>query len=214
VPNDFDSADIHSYNSDISGHVTQAHGWMNANGRSTMPLWLSEWATYRGGYTNAGTGVKTVINNLIRGSRPGNDYVYGSHLFTFYDWDGFNGGFQNFEGLVDKNGAKRSTYFAFRMASRALNGCKPTFQATSNNSSIMGIATKTATGQVQVLLTNSASNTTHSVTVDISAHKLTGTGTLNRYDSTHLDTQDGTPSLVNGRVTVSVPGTAAVLLVF
>ena len=44
-------------------------------------------ATYRGGYQSASIGVKTVLNNLIRGARPGNTHIDGSHLFTFYDWD-------------------------------------------------------------------------------------------------------------------------------
>jgi hypothetical protein len=214
IPNEFDSADIHSYNSDISGHVQQAHGWLNATGHSTMPLWLSEWATYRGGYQNAGTGVKTLINNMIRGSRPGNDYVYGSHMFTFYDWDGFNGGFQNFQGLVDINGNKLSSYYGFQMAAKALNGCKPTYQSTTSNSNLLAITTKDTAGAVYLLVTNSAASTSYTVDANLSALKMTGTGTMYQYDATHLNTVVGNPVLSNGHVTFTIPGTAAVLFVF
>src|SRR5918996_808849 len=128
IPRIFPVVDYHNYSGNILSGNQTVHGHMNANGFANAELWLSEWATYRGGYTNASTGVKTIINNLIRGSQPANDHIDGSHLFTFYDWDGFNGGFQNFEGLVDRNGVKRSSFYATRLGTRALQGCKTTYQ--------------------------------------------------------------------------------------
>src|SRR6266536_5604351 len=44
---------------------------MNQTGHGSYPLWLSEWATYRGGYENVSTALGTVLDNLVRGSRPG-----------------------------------------------------------------------------------------------------------------------------------------------
>ncbi|HET6313399.1 MAG TPA: hypothetical protein VFH60_06150, partial [Chloroflexia bacterium] len=208
----FDSVDIHNYNSDTTSYTRQVHGWMNANGKANAPLWLSEWATYRGGYQNAGTGVKTIINNLIRGSRPGNDYIYGSHLFTFYDWDGFAGGFQNFQGLVGPTGTKLASFYALRMGTRALNGCKATYQSTANNSNLLAITTKDAAGSVYLLVTNSAANTSYTVDANLSALLSSGTGTLYQFDSTHNDVVNGSPVLSNGHVTFPIPGTSAILL--
>jgi hypothetical protein len=210
----FDSVDIHNYNSDITSYTQQVHGWMNADGKATAPLWLSEWATYRGGYQNAGTGVKTIINNLIRGSRPGNDYIYGSHLFTFYDWDGFSGGFQNFQGLVGPTGTRLAGFYALRMGARALNGCKTTYQSTATNSNLLAITTKDAAGKVYLLVTNSAANTSYTVNADLSALLSSGTGTLYQFDATHNDVVNGSPVLSNGHVTLTIPGTTAILIQF
>jgi hypothetical protein len=213
IPDAFDSVDIHNYSSDITGYTRQVHGWMNATGHPDYPVWLSEWATYRGGYDSASKGVGLVINNLIRGSRPGDDHIYGSHLFTFYDWDGFAGGFQNFEGLVDRDGNRLSSYYAMRLANRALVGCRPTYQATASNTSLLAIATTDGAGAVRVLVTNSSQRSV-SVDLDLSALRTSGTGTQRQYGAQHLDVVVGTPSLVNGHVTFAIPGTTAMLLEF
>jgi hypothetical protein len=213
IPAHFDSVDVHNYSSDITGYTREVHGWMNATGHSDYPVWLSEWATYRGGYDRASKGVGLVINNLIRGSRPGDDYIYGSHLFTFYDWDGFSGGFQNFEGLVDRDGNKRSSYYAMRLANRALVGCRPTYQATASNSRLLAIATQDEAGAVYVLVTNSGPKEV-SVDVDLSALRTSGTGTQWQYGAEHPDVVLGTPSLVDGHVTFAMPGTTAMLFKF
>jgi hypothetical protein len=214
IPHYFDSVDIHNYNSDITGYTQQVHGWMNTTGHADYPLWLSEWATYRGRYDNASIGVKTVINNLIRGARPGNDHIDGSHLFTFYDWDGFNGGFQNFEGLVDRNGARRSSFYGFRLASRALGSCRPTYQSTTSNSNLLAITTKDSQGSVYLLVTNSAAKTSYTIDANLSALLTSGTGTMWQYNASHQDVIVGNPALSSGHVSFMIPGTAAVLMKF
>jgi len=210
----FDSVDIHNYNSDITSYTQQVHGWMNQYNKANAPLWLSEWATYRGGYNGASLAIKTVVNNMIRGSRPGNDYIYGSHLFTFYDWDGFSGGFQNFEGLVDINGNRRLTFYAVRMANRALVGCRPTYQSTASNNYLMSITTQDAQGNLYLLVTNTSAKTTYTVDANLSALRQSSTGTMWQFDATHQDVVVGNPVLSNGHVTFTIPGTSAVLLKF
>jgi hypothetical protein len=209
----FDSVDVHTYNSDISGYVTTVRGQMAADGFGSAPLWLSEWGTYRGGYDSASKGVGLVVTNLIRMSSP-STYVYGSHLFTLYDWNGFSGGFQNFQGLINATGTRLSSYYGLRIATRALVGCRPTYQSTSAQANLTAITTKDASGAYYVLIANNASNTTYTTTVDLSALKTTGTGTEWQYDATHNDVVVATPSLSAGKVMVSVPGTSAILLKF
>jgi hypothetical protein len=155
-----------------------------------------------------------VINNLIRGARPGIDHIDGSHLFTFYDWDGFHGGFQNFQGLVDRNGARQASFYAFRLANRALNGCKATYQSTASNGNLLAITTKDAAGQVYLLVTNSARKIAYTVDANLSALLTSGTGTMWQFDSAHLDVATGSPVLTNGHVTFTIPGTTAVLIRF
>jgi hypothetical protein len=214
VGSSFDSLDIHDYNSDVRSYVESAHGWLNADGYPNDPVWLSEWATYRGGYQNASKGVSLVLKNLIYMSYPGNDYVYGSHLFTFYDWAGFSGGFQNFQGLVAADGTRTSSFYALQMATRALVGCRPTYQSTTSSSNLLAITTKDATGHYSLLVLNMSANTSYSVNADLSKLLTTGTGTQWQYDATHNDTVVGSPTLSNGHVTVTIPGSAAVLLQF
>jgi len=208
-----DDFDVHNYSSDISSYTQQVHGWMNQTGHGSYPLWLSEWATYRGGYENVSTALGTVLDNLVRGSRSGNDHIDGSHLFTFYDWGGFSGGFQNFEGLVGPSGAKLKSFYALRMGTRALKGCRPTYQATTSTSNLLAIATTDATGAVYLLVINDG-RSSQTVDANLSALKTTGTGTQWQLDATHDDTVVANPSLSNGHVTLSMPKMAAVLLKF
>jgi hypothetical protein len=212
VGSHFTVVDYHNYGGNILSGNQTLHGHMNANGFANAELWLSEWATYRGGYSNASTGVKTIINNLIRGSQPANDHIDGSHLFTFYDWDGFNGGFQNFEGLVDENGLKRSSFYATRLGTRALQSCKTTYQSTTNNSNLLAITTRDTGGNIYLLVTNSAANTSYTVDANLSALITSGTGTMWQYDASHLDVIVGSPVLNNGHVTFNIPGTSAILI--
>jgi hypothetical protein len=214
IPDAFDTVDIHNYSSDISGYTRQVHGWMNSTGHGARQVWLSEWATYRGGYDQATTGVNTVLANMIRGARPGDDHIDGSHLFTFYDWDGFSGGFQNFEGLVGPTGTKRLSFYALRMGIRALGGCRPTYQSTASSGDLLAITTRDALGQVFLLVTNSARRTSYSIDANLSALATTGTGTMWQFSATSADQVVGSPVLSNGHVTFTIPGAAAVLLRF
>lgn len=214
VPSYFDSVDIHDYNSDVSSYVETVHGWLNSTGHGNYPLWLSEWGTYRGGYDNAGTGVKLIVNNLIRMSGGASDQVFGSHVFTFYDWNGFSGGFQNFQGLVDASGSKRASYYALRMAIRALLGSRPTYASTTSTSDLTAITARDSAGGTYLLLTNTAASKTYSVDADLSALVTSGTGTMWQVDATHNDVIVGTPALSNGHVSFPIPGQAAVLLKF
>jgi hypothetical protein len=209
----FDSVDIHDYNSDISGYVEKVHGWMDSTGHSSYPLWITEWGTYLpGNYTSASFSV-SLIQNLIRASQPGADYVYGSHIFALYDWSAGTGGFANggFQGLIDASGNRRPAYYATRIGIRALQGCRPTYASTSSTSDLMAITTKDASGQVWLLVTNSSS-TAHSVTADLSALVTSATATMWQFDSTHNDVVVAQPVLAGGRVTFTVPATAGVLL--
>jgi hypothetical protein len=215
----FDTMDVHNYNADITGYTEHMHGWMHRYGKAQAELWLSEWATYRGGYQLASTGVNTVLNNLIRGARPGDDHIDGSHLFTFYDWDGSHGGSQhvdwsNFQGLVGPTGTRLASFYAFRMGIRALNGCKVTYQSTTSDSHVLAITTKDAQGTVSLLVTNSAAQKPYTVDADVSALVTSGTGTMWQFDATHHDVIVGHPTLSNGHITFTIPGTAAILITF
>jgi hypothetical protein len=213
----FDTVDVHNYNADITGYIQRMHGWMNQYGKPGAELWLSEWATYHGGYQSVGTGVNTVLNNLIRGARPGHDHIDGSHLFTFYDWDGSDSGsrkvgWANFQGLVGPTGTRLASFYAFRMGIRALNGCKTTYQSTTSDSHVLAITTKDSEGTMSLLVTNSSRETSYDVQADLSALIMSGTGTLWQFDATHQDVIVGHPTLSNGHIAFTIPSTAAILI--
>ncbi|MEG4143441.1 MULTISPECIES: hypothetical protein [unclassified Microcoleus] len=53
---------------------------------------------------------------MIRGSQPGDNYIYGSHIFCLYGW-----GKQGLaECLLGDGGKRRAGYYALRMGIRAL----------------------------------------------------------------------------------------------
>jgi hypothetical protein len=214
VPDAFDSVDIHSYTWDAQGDVLQVRSWMNANGFAGAPLWLSEWGTDEPWYTAPLTGVDLIGSNLIRLSSPGS-YVNGSHLFPFYDWGGDpDVPWTQFQGLINREGERLTSFYGLRIATRALQGCRPTYQSTTSDVNLTAITTKDGSGSVYLLVTNASETTSYIATVELSALKKTGEGEEWLYDATHNDVLVGKPVLTDGHATVSLPATSTVLLKF
>jgi hypothetical protein len=214
VPEAFDSVDVHNYSWYAQDYVSQVRAWMNANGFAGAPLWLSEWGADEPWYTAPRTGVGLIGSNLIRLSSPGS-YVDGSHLFPFYDWGGTpDVPRTQFQGLINREGERRTSFYGLRIATRALQGCRPTYQSTTSEANLTAITTKDGSGAVYLLVTNASETTSYVATVDLSALKTTGKGKEWRYDATHPDVLVGTPVLTDGHVTVLLPATSTVLLKF
>jgi hypothetical protein len=214
VPNDFNMMDVHDYEADISSYVQQVHGWMTQYGYP-KPLWITEWGEYphkgiKIPYSwDASSGVERIVENMIRGSQPGDDYVYGSHIFSLYDW-----GTGYLSGLIAHDGSIRSNgYYPFRLAARALQGCRTTYESTSSTGDLMAITTQDASGDVYLLVANSSRND-HTVDADLSALLTSGTGTMWRYDANTLDQIVGNPTLSSGHVTFDIPSNSAIVIQF
>jgi hypothetical protein len=161
----FDSLNVHWYAWwDKGEFVRRMHALLAESGHPDYPIWLSEWGTYDVSYDEWYMGL-AVVENLIRFSQPGDDHVYGSHLFSFYDWvyEG-NGGW----GIIKGDGTRHSTYYALRLANRALSGAKPTFKATADQGDLMAIATKDPDGKLNLLVLNWSENVTYNVRADLS----------------------------------------------
>jgi hypothetical protein len=214
VPDAFDSVAIHNYEWCVQGYVSQVRSWMHASGFAGAPLWLSEWGADEPWYTAPHTGVDLIGSNLIRLSSPGS-YVDGSHLFPFYDWGGDpDVPRTQFQGLINRAGERRTSFYGLRIATRALRGCRPTYQSTTSEANLTAITTKDGSGTVYLLVTNASETTSYLATVDLSALKTTGEGQEWRYDATHHDGLVGTPVLTAGHVTAWLPTTSTVLLKF
>src|SRR5712691_1288061 len=212
VPTFFDTVDFHSYERDISSSVEQRHAWMNTTGHPDYPLWLSEWGTYTGGYDQVSFAIN-LIDNLIRGSRPANDYVYGSNIFALYNWDTQSQG--PLQGLVAGNGKRTVSYYAFRLGIRALQGCRPTYRSTTGNSNLVAITTKDQEGNIYLLVTNQDKINSYNVDADLSA-LLTGPSraTTWQFDTFHMDELVNNGALSNGHATFRIPSDAALLFKF
>jgi len=172
VPKYFDTVNIHNYDLDISAYVRQVRQWMQGTAHGRSALWLGEWGTYAGGYDDLDFSLN-LLKNMIRGSRPGDTYVDGSHLFSLYDW-GREG---MFEGLVDAEGDRRLSYYAFRMGIRALQGGRPVYLTTTSAPDVLAIATQDGPQQTYLLLVNDGSETQY-LTTDVSSRVRQGDTTL------------------------------------
>jgi hypothetical protein len=158
--------------------------------------------------------VDLIGSNLIRLSSP-DSYVNGSHLFLFYDWDRDpDVPWTQFQGLITREGQRRTSFYGLRIATRALQGCRPTHQSTTSEANLTAITTTDGSGAIYLLVTNASKTTSYLATVDLSALKTTGKGHEWRYDAAHQDVLVGAPVLTDGQVTVWLPATSTVLLKF
>ncbi|MGL5058679.1 MAG: hypothetical protein ACRC62_01760, partial [Microcoleus sp.] len=117
ISNYFDTVNFHNYDADISDYTRKVRGWMQGTSLASAQLWVGEWGSYEKSYNNLSLAL-SLIENLIRGSQPGDNYIYGSHVFCLYDW----GGPGLSEGLLGPVGERRAGYYALRMGIRVLQG--------------------------------------------------------------------------------------------
>lgn len=203
----FDSVDIHYYGLDIRDNVKRVRTWMKETGNENRPLWLTEWGSYHNQYDSIPFGI-SLINNLIYGSSPGLDYVYGSDIFSLYDFD------TTPLGLIRYDGVRRADYYAVRLAIRALQGCRPTYRSVTSTNALVAITTKDSDGNTYLLVTNRDSKANYAVTANLSALLSTGSAVRWQFDANHMDTISGQQILRNGLTTFVIPANGAILLKF
>jgi hypothetical protein len=194
----FNTTDIHAYSQDNSTYVAKVHGWMNDYGHGSDPLWISEWGTWHQNKYDSFSFVKAVfVPNLIHGSLPGNDYVYGNSLFGVYDWGDY------IAGVIGPGPYYRTGYYAMRLAARGLNGAMTTYATTGADDVI---TTQDASGNIYVTMGATRDGT---VDVDMSALATNGSCTVWHWSGTVMDEVVATPALVNGHVVFDIPTGAA-----
>lgn len=210
IPTSFDIINVHNYNWDISTYVQQVHQWMDNTIHAQSPLWLGEWGTYTEGYNDLNFSLN-LIKNMIRMSQPGDTHVYGSHIFSLYDWRGGEGGFS---GLINAQGEHRLSYYAFRMGIRALQGGQTVLSTEfSQNNDLTAIATKRTTETIYLLVVN-AGSLTYDLTADISTLLSEGTGTVWQLSDQIADETISSQPFTAGRLPISVPTKSAILVEF
>jgi hypothetical protein len=203
VPDDFDSVNVHNYDLDISSYVRQVRQWMQASNHAHSPLWLGEWGTYTTGYEDFEFSL-TLIKNLIRMAQPGDTHVNGSHIFSLYDW----GSYPYFEGLIEADGNRRLSYYAFRMGIRALQGGKSvllTALSEPQNNDLMAIATQEPDEAIYHLLLVNSSAHEEWLSVDWSNLLSTGQATIREFSEAVHDEVIDEFSVTNGELERSLP---------
>ena len=208
VSDQFTTLNVHDYDASIDPYVRQVRGWSVDAGRGRDPLWLGEWGTYTGGYDDRGFSV-TVVQNVQRGSTPGPGHVDGSLIFSLYDWVGDKAE-DVFHGLIGADGHLTWSYYAFRMAARALQGAQATYPVTGGVDGLLVTATTSQAGTSSVLVTNSTGSD-QSVTVDLSSLGSFDSVELYRLDADHADDRDGRLDVSGGTFTALVPADGVLL---
>jgi hypothetical protein len=204
----FNTLGIHDYNQDSSPSIKLAHSWLKATGHPNYPIWLSEWGSFERSekYDTAWMGVG-LIANLIRMSQPGDNYVYGSHIFSLYDFG------QKPWGLIRADGSQRLGYYALRMAIRALQGCRPTYQTSVSDGALQAITTRGPDQRISVLVTNQDRQKHVSLMMNLTPLVKSGEGQYRLFDGSHRDQAMGSLKVQNGQVQVSLPPLSAMLFV-
>lgn len=206
IPTYFDQVNVHNYDWDISAYVRQVRGWMQGTIHERSPLWLGEWGTYTDGYDDLSFSLN-LIKNMIRMSQPGDTYVYGSHLFSLYDW-----GRGDFAGLIDAEGHRRLSYYALRMGTRALQGGRPVLLTGISDDAVMAIATQDDQNQINLLLVNDQPQA-HTLAVDLSALVSDGTGTLWEFSETVQDEAIAPLVVTQGELQLTLPAYSSQLAI-
>lgn len=208
IGNYFDTVNFHNYDADISNYTRKVRGWMRGTELANSQLWMGEWGSYEISYSDFSLAL-SLIKNLIRGSQPGDNYIYGSHVFCLYDWG--KPGLP--EGLLGSGGKRRAGYYALRMGIRALQGGKPTFFPIANSANLMVVATQDASKNVALLAVNSQPKS-YTVNADISALLKAGKGTVREFSSRAMDEVVGDLTLKAGNATFALAGNSAILVKF
>jgi Glycosyl hydrolase catalytic core len=206
IPRQFDSVNVHNYDGDISAYVRRVRGWMQRTIHARSPLWLGEWGTYTQGYDDLKFSLN-LIKNMIRMSQPDTD-VYGSHIFSLYDW-GRDG---NLVGLVNATGDRRLAYYAFRQGIRALQGGRKVL-FSSRSADVMTIVTQAPDDpkKFAVLMVNDQAQSQR-IMLDISALLTAGTGEIREFSATAKDEIVEKVAIEQGKIQFEIPAQASRLM--
>ena len=215
VGDKFDHVSYHKYTSydGLVQSTKNVNGWAGTN----REVWLTEWGTWWTDFTTARNSDLPIniqwIKFIMSMSKPGDTYVDGWHYYKL-SHSGYGGG----DGLLDQRvtpARKEKMYYGLRMGIRALNGGKPVFLSTANNTDLSALTARNADGTFNVIVTNTSSTTSYNVELNLSALATSkANGALYRFDANNNDAQSQGPALSStGRATVSVPPNGAFLYV-
>ncbi|MHC4480196.1 MAG: hypothetical protein ACYS1C_04415 [Planctomycetota bacterium] len=202
----FNCLNVHWGIEDHRGLIRLMHSRLAAGQHPSYPLWISQWGTYGVSYDRHDVALM-ILRNIFQGNFPAHDYVYGSNLFSLYAWGGR-------WGLLQADGRRTAGYYALRMACRALQGGRPTFQVTSSDPVLEAIATKGPHGRLHLLVLTWSSSSSYRVVADVSGFLTSGRGVVWEFSRNSPDRQVGTANVEKGYSFFDVPADGAVLVIY
>jgi len=113
---------------------------------------------------------------------------------------------------VKGDGTRHATYYALRLANRALKGAKPTFRVNLQAPDVMAIATKDPDGKLNLLVLNWSENVSYQVHADLSGLLTTGEGTIREFSAKVRDETTGRTGVAEGISRFALPAQSVVLV--
>lgn len=199
IPSNIDSINVHNYDWDIAPYIRQVRHWMQETIHGRSPLWIGEWGTYTEGYDDFSFSLN-LLKNMIQMARPGETHVYGSHLFSLYDWG--RGG--DFQGLIAADGTRRLSYFAFRMGIRALQGGREVLLTAGDSSALTLIATRDDASAIALLVVND-SPSNYLANIDTQALSSPQTAKVWSFEESIWDEVVAETTISSNRFSLEVP---------
>jgi len=165
----------------------------------TEPLWVSEYGNFSTcAYDDIVEALRTARQLLIFSRRE----VQGVHIFPFYDWG-------TTCGLVDDEGGKTETYYAYRLMLRALVGGKDRLDFTASGIGDDVMVTRDTENIYVVVL-----NGDGTISVDVSVLGVnSGTATIREYSASHKDEIAGTSPISGGQFSFTAPSEGIALAI-
>jgi hypothetical protein len=201
----FTSMNIHDYDADISIYTQRIRQSIRGTAHAQSPLWLGEWGSYTNQYNSVPFGL-TLLKNMIRGSQAGDRYIYGSHIFSLYDW----GNQEIAQGLIGPKG-RRICYYAMRMGIRALQGGRQTFATETANTNVMAMTTQDVNNVIHLIIVND-DKTPYQVVANLSTLITKGRATVWEFSDRYKDEVIGTLRVQQGDLAIAVPANSAILI--
>ena len=198
-----DAADYHVYDKyhDIPTSIQSVTQTVSAHNPDGVlePVWITEWGDLDGNYDTVARAAATALQ-LVEFAEGG---VEGSAIFMLYDWSTAG-------GLIASDSSKKESYYAHRLATRALVGGKQILNFSSSGSSEKVVVTRDLDGVPPDGLYVLAANAGCSVSVDISALNAgAGTAEIREYSSDYSDEVTGNATLADGVFTFTCPASGA-----
>ena len=198
---EIDAADFHWYHmngtyplSDLDAAIDDVATQLAAHNPDGVlePLWVSEFGNFSSPckYDTIDEALLTA-RQLLLFSREG---VQGVHIFPFYDWG-------TTCGLVNGNGSKTETYYAYRLMARALAGGKDRLDVAVAGLGDDVMVTRDFHNIYVIVFDGDGT-----IDVDLSAVGVdVGTATIREYSSTRKDEIVGTATISSGRFSFAAP---------
>jgi hypothetical protein len=195
---EIDVVDYHTYAGDPLASILGISATIAAHNPDgvTEPIWVSEWGTYDSSYDDFGRAMLTA-DQLLTFSEQG---VQGVNIFTFYDWGSVS-------GLVQADGTRTETYYAYRLMTRGLVGGKERLDHTAGS---LGAGTRTMITRdaqyVYVVVLRDSVGMPGTLNVDMTAiGSGSGTVTVWEYSAASKDVVVETPAMTDAAFSFTIP---------